>query len=106
MMAMLLPLLWLVHSSDSGRPIRRSRLTMRPITIINDPSAEGGKRDIAIAAVAGLPVDQSLGNLEGKELRFGTSAGSDLRGRHHGRDLRLGQLHARQPESAGRPHAR
>jgi K+-transporting ATPase ATPase A chain len=26
-------------------------------------------------ALAGLPVDQSLGNLEGKELRFGTSAG-------------------------------
>ena len=27
-------------------------------------------------AVAGLPVDQHLGNLEGKELRFGTSASS------------------------------
>jgi K+-transporting ATPase ATPase A chain len=26
--------------------------------------------------LAGLPVDQSLGNLEGKELRFGTSAGT------------------------------
>jgi len=26
-------------------------------------------------ALAGLPVDQSLGNLEGKELRFGASAG-------------------------------
>ena len=26
--------------------------------------------------LAGLPVDQELGNLEGKELRFGTSAGS------------------------------
>jgi len=30
---------------------------------------------VAMPAVAGLPVDQSLGNLEGKELRFGTSAG-------------------------------
>jgi K+-transporting ATPase ATPase A chain len=29
-----------------------------------------------IPAVAGLPVNQSLGNLEGKELRFGTSAGA------------------------------
>jgi potassium-transporting ATPase potassium-binding subunit len=29
-----------------------------------------------IAAMAGLPVDQELGNLEGKELRFGTSAGA------------------------------
>lgn len=27
-------------------------------------------------ALAGLPVDQELGNLEGKELRFGTSAGA------------------------------
>jgi len=27
------------------------------------------------AAFAGLPVDQSLGNLEGKELRFGTASG-------------------------------
>jgi len=29
-----------------------------------------------IPSVAGLPVDQELGNLEGKELRFGTSAGA------------------------------
>lgn len=34
------------------------------------------KKPIAIAAIAGLPVDQRLGNLEGKELRFGTSAGA------------------------------
>src|ERR1700733_9142429 len=38
--------------------------------------ARGGKRVITMPAVAGLPVDQHLGNLEGKELRFGTSAGS------------------------------
>jgi K+-transporting ATPase ATPase A chain len=39
----------------------------------------GGKRvkhTISSDAVAGLPVDQELGNLEGKELRFGTSAGA------------------------------
>ena len=36
----------------------------------------GSLGDVAIPAVAGLPVDQSLGNLEGKELRFGTSAGA------------------------------
>ena len=41
---------------------------MRPV--------EGGQRQIDVPAVAGLPVDQSLGNLEGKELRFGTSAGA------------------------------
>src|SRR5580704_2569841 len=39
-------------------------------------TAPGGKRVITMPAVAGLPVDQHLGNLEGKELRFGTSAGS------------------------------
>jgi len=31
---------------------------------------------VTIPAVAALPVDQHLGNLEGKELRFGTSAGA------------------------------
>jgi K+-transporting ATPase ATPase A chain len=38
-------------------------------------TAEGGVRKIPFPAVAGLPVDQRLGNLEGAELRFGTSAG-------------------------------
>src|SRR5213078_4717952 len=40
-----------------------------------DPRAEGGQRPVPFPAVVGLPVDQPLGNLEGKELRFGTSAG-------------------------------
>jgi len=42
------------------------------------PSATSpdGKRQITIPPVAGLPVDQHQGNLEGKELRFGTSAGA------------------------------
>jgi len=31
---------------------------------------------IEVPALAALPVDQALGNLEGKELRFGTSAGA------------------------------
>ncbi len=35
-----------------------------------------GKLKLSIPAIAGLPVDQHLGNLEGKELRFGTSAGA------------------------------
>jgi potassium-transporting ATPase potassium-binding subunit len=43
---------------------------------IASASAPGGKRVITLPVVAGLPVDQHLGNLEGKELRFGTSAGS------------------------------
>jgi K+-transporting ATPase ATPase A chain len=43
---------------------------------IQSATAPGGKRTLIIPAVAGLPVDQHLGNLEGKELRFGTSAGA------------------------------
>jgi len=39
-------------------------------------TAEGGKRAVPFPAIAGLPVDQALGNLEGAELRFGTSAGA------------------------------
>ena len=31
---------------------------------------------VTVPDMAGLPVDQKLGNLEGKELRFGTSAGA------------------------------
>jgi K+-transporting ATPase ATPase A chain len=42
---------------------------------IDDSSVEGGRRAVTLPAVEALPVDQSLGNLEGKELRFGTSAG-------------------------------
>jgi K+-transporting ATPase ATPase A chain len=40
-----------------------------------DVALPGGKRTVSVPEVAGLPVDQGLGNLEGKELRFGTSAG-------------------------------
>jgi K+-transporting ATPase ATPase A chain len=43
---------------------------------IPSASAPGGKREISFSPVAGLPIDQHLGNLEGKELRFGTSAGA------------------------------
>jgi K+-transporting ATPase ATPase A chain len=39
-------------------------------------TAPGGKQEVSMPAVAGLPVEQHLGNLEGKELRFGTSAGA------------------------------
>ncbi len=44
--------------------------------VIVDAAAPGGKRVVDLPAVAGLPVDQHLGNLEGKEMRFGTSAGA------------------------------
>ncbi|HXK26598.1 MAG TPA: potassium-transporting ATPase subunit KdpA [Myxococcota bacterium] len=37
-------------------------------------TAAGGAQQVTLPAVAGLPVDQHLGNLESHELRFGTSA--------------------------------
>ncbi len=43
---------------------------------IPSATAKGGKLPVTLPAVAGLPVDQHLGNLEGKEMRFGTSAGA------------------------------
>ncbi|MGD0949752.1 MAG: potassium-transporting ATPase subunit KdpA [Candidatus Binatia bacterium] len=39
-------------------------------------TAAGGKRAVPFPAVAGLPVNQAQGNLEGAELRFGTYAGA------------------------------
>ncbi|MCL5044926.1 MAG: potassium-transporting ATPase subunit KdpA [Deltaproteobacteria bacterium] len=36
----------------------------------------GAATAVRLPATGGLPVDQHLGNLEGKELRFGTSAGA------------------------------
>jgi K+-transporting ATPase ATPase A chain len=43
---------------------------------IPSATAPGGKREVTLAAMPSLPVDQHLGNLEGKEMRFGTSAGA------------------------------
>ena len=43
---------------------------------ISNPASSGGKMALEVPLIASLPVDQHLGNLEGKEIRFGTSAGS------------------------------
>jgi K+-transporting ATPase ATPase A chain len=43
---------------------------------VASPGSPDGKLAINSPAVASLPVDQHLGNLEGKEMRFGTSAGA------------------------------
>jgi K+-transporting ATPase ATPase A chain len=54
-------------------------LTAHPVARtfeVPSATAPGGKLTVALPAVAGLPVDQHLGNLEGKEMRFGTSAGA------------------------------
>jgi potassium-transporting ATPase potassium-binding subunit len=40
------------------------------------PNGQIAPKAVDVPAIAGLPVDQELGNLEGKELRFGTSAGA------------------------------
>jgi K+-transporting ATPase ATPase A chain len=68
--------LWAIYF-DTLKP--NPGLTAHPVPRnfeIASATGAGGKQVIAIPAVAGLPVDQHLGNLEGKELRFGTSAGS------------------------------
>lgn len=36
------------------------------------------KHKVSVSSIASLPVDQHLGNLEGKEMRFGTSAGASF----------------------------
>ena len=75
MLAFLGAFIWWGVANDSERPnpglIAHSAVDYK----IVDPSVDGGLRDVPVPAVAGLPIDQSLGNLEGKELRFGTSAG-------------------------------
>jgi K+-transporting ATPase ATPase A chain len=43
---------------------------------IPSATAPGGTQLLTLPSVASLPVDQHLGNLEGKELRFGTAAGA------------------------------
>jgi len=45
---------------------------------IPSATAPGGKQAVSLPAVPGMPVDQHLGNLEGKEMRFGTSAGASF----------------------------
>ena len=53
----------------TGHPIARTYE-------IPSGTAPGGKRVVSLPALPGLPVDQYLGNLEGKEMRFGISAGA------------------------------
>src|ERR1017187_5597700 len=76
MFFMLGTVVWAIYF-DTLKP--NPGLTAHPVARtyqIPDASAPGGQRAVTLPAVAGLPVDQHLGNLEGKELRFGTSAGA------------------------------
>ena len=43
---------------------------------VSNPMISPKKWIISLPEIAGLPVDQHLGNLEGKEMRFGISAGA------------------------------
>ena len=75
MVLMVGTIVWAVYF-DTLQP--NPGLTSHPAQNYEIPSstAPGGKRPIAVPAVAGLPVDQHLGNLEGKEMRVGTAAGA------------------------------
>jgi K+-transporting ATPase ATPase A chain len=48
----------------------------RPAELVDRDPAKNGADKPAATRLGALPVDQELGNLEGKELRFGTSAGA------------------------------
>jgi K+-transporting ATPase ATPase A chain len=77
MLVMLISLIgWSIYwDTLHGNPALTARPAAGPFPI-QGPAATAGPRALSIPAVAGLPVDQHLGNLEGKELRFGTSAGA------------------------------
>jgi K+-transporting ATPase ATPase A chain len=59
---------------DTLRP--NPALAEQPARVLAVRDSRGQEVTGTIPALAGLPVDQELGNLEGKELRFGTSAGA------------------------------
>jgi K+-transporting ATPase ATPase A chain len=74
MLAMMLGLVaWSIYW-DTLRP--NPGLTARPAGGPYEITTPSGKATVPFPAVAGLPIEQHLGNLEGKELRFGTSAGA------------------------------
>jgi K+-transporting ATPase ATPase A chain len=76
MVLMIGTVLWTIYF-DTLKP--NPGLTGHPVARtyeIPSASAPAGKRVVTLPSVASLPVDQHLGNLEGKEMRFGTSAGA------------------------------
>ena len=76
MVMMIGTVVWAVYF-DTLKP--NAGLTAHPVAQtykIPSATAPNGMRTVTSPSVLGLPVDQHLGNLEGKELRFGTSAGA------------------------------
>jgi K+-transporting ATPase ATPase A chain len=76
MLAMMAGLIAWVIVTDTMRPNPGLTAHAGSTYQVANPSAPNGKIDVVSPAVVALPVDQHLGNLEGKELRFGTSAGA------------------------------
>jgi potassium-transporting ATPase potassium-binding subunit len=68
-------IIWSIHFDTLKPNPGLTRHAARTFEIPNKKSPNG-KQIVTIPAVVGLPVDQHLGNLEGKEMRFGTSAGA------------------------------
>ncbi len=69
-------IIWAIYF-DTLKP--NPGLTAHPVARtyeVPSATAPGGKQTVSLSAVSGLPVDQHLGNLEGKEMRFGNSAGA------------------------------
>jgi K+-transporting ATPase ATPase A chain len=73
MVLMVMTIVWSVYF-DTYKP--NPGITSHPVEQKFELGTNGGKKPIVLPAVAGLPVDQHLGNLESKDLRFGTSAGA------------------------------
>ena len=73
MVLMIGTIVWSIYY-DTYKP--NPGLTAHPTERTFQLASNGRSRPITLPAVAGLPVDQHLGNLESKELRFGTSAGA------------------------------
>ena len=67
-------IIWAIHFELKPNPGLTARSPSMEFKIPS-ATAKGGERVIDVPAVAGLPLDQHLGNLESKELRFGTVAG-------------------------------
>jgi K+-transporting ATPase ATPase A chain len=71
MVLMIITIVWSVYF-DTYKP--NPGITAHPHARTFELAVTGKSDPITLPAVAGLPVDQHLGNLESKELRFGTSA--------------------------------
>jgi potassium-transporting ATPase potassium-binding subunit len=77
MLAMMVGLIWWTVEWDTlqPNPAFTGTTAARSYEIAN-AAAPDGRQTITLPTMASLPVEQHLGNLEGKELRFGTSAGA------------------------------